>query len=317
MEQPLFPPSRPAYRPGFETAKVTWSYSRGESSRQCLAHYYYEYYGSSTVKAFSDLDKSRLRFLKKLTNCHLRAGDILHQSLRSYLNRLRGGLAQTEKEVKDRALELFEKDIAFSSRYTGGLLPFDPMARTLLLEYYYGLDDAQVQSERMYVRLDQAITNFFTLDTHEHFHNPSLLQDALIEEELKVRGALSVRGRLDLVYFTESGATVYDWKMGEPEHTEDDLQLLTYALLIHETLGVAPERIELQRVHLADGEVTSFTATRTNIERARHRILQDGQRLSVLEALGRDGQRDVFRPIYSPASCRLCPYQDVCLKGTS
>lgn len=86
MEQLLFPPPRPAYRPGFETAKVTWSYSLREKSRQCLARYYYDYYGSSTAKALSDPEKDRLRFLKKLTNCHLRAGDILHQSLRSYLN---------------------------------------------------------------------------------------------------------------------------------------------------------------------------------------------------------------------------------------
>ncbi len=313
MEQPLFPPPRPAYRPGLKTAKTTWSYSRRESSKQCLAHYYFEYYGSSTTKALDDPDKGKLRFLKKLSNCHLRAGQLLHQSLSTYLSHLREGSAQTEQEVRDRALGLFEKDIEFSSASAGGVLPFDPVPRALLLEYYYGLGDAQEQGERMYRRLDQAITNFFNHDAFRHLHDPKLLQDALIEEGLKTRGALSLEGRLDLVYFVGDGAVVCDWKIGGPEYTEDDLQLLTYALLIQERLGISPERIELQRVHLADAEITRFTASQTNIERARHRILQDVQRLSMLEALGWDGQRDVFYPVNNPAVCKLCPYQGVCL----
>lgn len=54
---------------------------------QCPLRYYFEYYGSHLRMARDEPRKERLRFLKSLSNRHLRTGTIVHLIIRTYFKR--------------------------------------------------------------------------------------------------------------------------------------------------------------------------------------------------------------------------------------
>ncbi|MFQ5754210.1 MAG: PD-(D/E)XK nuclease family protein, partial [bacterium] len=71
-----------------EVPNFIWSYSRREVLEQCPRKYYYHYYGSSSRTAETERDKEALKFLKKLSNRHMRIGKIFHLIIRTYFTKL-------------------------------------------------------------------------------------------------------------------------------------------------------------------------------------------------------------------------------------
>jgi hypothetical protein len=314
----LFPPRRAPYFPKNEHTHLVWSYSRGESVQRCHAQYYFAYFGSHKEKALSDRDKAQLTHLKKLKNRHLRSGEILHLGISGYLRGLKRGEIQTEQEVKERALELFDKDVTYSRRHAAGeLVPFDPNPAIHLLEYFYGQTDADENCAEARSKLELAITNFFRHPDFAHFHEARLLRDAIIEETFRSKGSPKFEGRIDFAYFDQETLVIVDWKTSEPENAEDSLQLFSYALLAHRNLGTPLDQIRLERAHLADAIVESMAINERDVRRSEYRIIQDLEYMRFLEGLGNEGRRDVFHPKASVKLCELCPFQKVCLRGKS
>src|SRR5262249_40077311 len=126
-----------------ESFKV-WSYSRREDMERCLHWYYCRYYGASRRTAKSEPNKERLNFLSKLKNRHLRTGDIAHMIIRTWLLRMRQGEKWTLDRVLSWARKIYGDDLEFSRNYKRGeALPDSPNSPTLLMEYYYVLENAE------------------------------------------------------------------------------------------------------------------------------------------------------------------------------
>jgi hypothetical protein len=129
---------------------------------QCPLKYYFDYYGSHLRMDKAEPRKERLRFLKKLSNRHLRTGTIVHLIIRTYFKRLQRGEEWSSDRAIGWAREIYHADLEFSRGYKqGDLLSEDLRAPVLLMEFYFGLPDAEalwVESEE---RLVGALTNFF------------------------------------------------------------------------------------------------------------------------------------------------------------
>ena len=102
---------------------MQWSYSRRSLLERCPRAYYYQYYGANRNLAIAEPLKEHLYFLKTLSNRHLRAGEIVHLVIRTYLKSLRRNDAWDVSRVLNWANRIFQKDYDYSSTYQPGEEP--------------------------------------------------------------------------------------------------------------------------------------------------------------------------------------------------
>jgi hypothetical protein len=301
--------------PVVKRASIAWSYSRRGVLEQCPLRYYYEYYGSNLRTAEAEPRKEQLRFLKKLSNRHLRAGDIAHFVIRAYLNRLQGGEEWSVDRVVGWAREVYRGDLEFSRGYRRGeTVPSGLRAPVLLSEFYYGVPNAIELWEESEAQLAAALMNFVRSPKLEPFRVGGGRPDALVETRFKLKQErFSAVGMMDLAYPEDGRIVVVDWKMGEGAG-DDVLQLYAYALEAVRRFGCNLADLTLYRVSLVDDEVSSFMIGVREASRAEVRILQDLETMEGLDWYGREAVAAAFTPCGQSRVCALCPFQEFCPK---
>jgi hypothetical protein len=103
-----------------EIARVAWSYSRRSCLEQCARRYYYEYYGSNSLRARNDELKTELRLLKRVQNRYERAGGILHIAIARLLREGNMSALRVDRSIS-WATQVFDSDCAFSRRHPDGI----------------------------------------------------------------------------------------------------------------------------------------------------------------------------------------------------
>lgn len=298
-------------------ASISWSYSRRGVLEQCPLRYYFEYYGSNSRVAKAEPRKERLRLLKRLSNRHLRAGDIAHFVVRAYLKRLKDGEEWSLDRVVGWAREVFLRDLEFSRGYRPG----DPLseelkAPALLSEFYYGVPDAEKLWAESEERLVAALTNFVRSPRIQPFREGGGSPEALVETRInRKQEHYSITGVMDLAYPDDGRIVLVDWKTGGAGGGEDGvLQLYAYALEATRRFGCDFEDLALHRVGLANDEVSEFTIGEREAKRAETRILQDLETMEGLDGYGREAIAAAFTPCEQRRICSSCPYQEFCPK---
>lgn len=100
-----------------EVPNFIWSYSRREVLEHCPRKYYYHYYGSSSRTAKIDPNKKALKFLKKLSNRHMRIGSIFHLIVSTYFKKLIEGETWELQRLLRWAQSIYQKDYEFSKNF--------------------------------------------------------------------------------------------------------------------------------------------------------------------------------------------------------
>lgn len=187
----------------------------------------------------------------------------------------------------------------------------------MIHECYYAWPDASPLCSQAESRLLRAVYNFAKSPVFEGLRRAGTEYGSLAERPLalQVHGC-RVRGRLDLAFSSIRGATVVDWKLGEPSgQGEDSLQLAVYALWAAAQFGCDPLAVAVCKAHHLSEQIAYFKPKENTFGNARSRILQDTERMAALHDYGRRGIVDAFSPCPKPEICRLCPYQGVCPEG--
>lgn len=297
---------------------ITWSYSRRSALEQCPLSYYFEYYGTKKRAAVAEPRKEQLRYLKGLRSRHLRAGEIVHRVIRTYLNRLREGEEWSLERLIVWARDMLHADLAFSRAYRPDEpLPSGPKAPVLLSEFYYGAVDARQLLEETEERLVAALTNFVGSPKIEPFRVGAIHPDAVVEKHFNLKqGRFSIKGMMDLAYplEAEGRVAVVDWKTGGAGSSDDVLQLYSYALEAARRFGCGLADLGLYRVGLADDEVYPFVIGERDAARAKVRIMQDLETMAELDPYGREGVAAAFTPCAQRRICAQCKYQQYCPK---
>jgi hypothetical protein len=314
---------------------MDWSYSRRSDFEQCLRSYYYRHYGAargakrgpetSQLSLLEQIPETpvpgpspeRLRFLKGLSNRHLRSGEIVHLVIRGHLKALQNGDRWSVDRTLGWARQMFRRDLAYSRSFRpeaeAPAVPFPP---ALLLEFYYGLPDAESVCAVAEDRLLAALEGFVTAQEFEMFRIAASNIEANIERPFHVRdNGISLRGKLDLCARLDGRVAIIDWKTGESNGGNDSLQLLSYALGAMNAFNCGPEELDLYLAHLGDRQVVRFPITGSAVSRAKARIAQDLERMQVLDEYGRSGVAEAFTPCGQSRVCALCPFQEFCPKG--
>ncbi|MDX2004202.1 MAG: PD-(D/E)XK nuclease family protein [Meiothermus sp.] len=313
--------------------ELIWSKSRREAFEQCLRRYYYTYYGSHSRHALGDPDKPTLRQLKGITGLVLRAGELLHLALRRTLESRRDGrpvsLDSTLTWVRERylsdvaaatasaRLEPVKGSSAIEDSPDGDEddSPADENgtnAGPRFVEFVYGHPDAAAKANTQLERLERSLTAFFT-DPRFARYLQAVGPDSLIEARMRIdlQGA-SLSGKLDFAFWDGDQFNLADWKIGSVGGAEEDLQLLVYAYLAAEKLGLEPTQIRASRVHLSEGVVVEQAVDLQQLRRARARVQQDLERMDALHRYGLRSQAEVFTPRAEPKICASCAFQKIC-----
>lgn len=294
-----------------------WSYSRREVFEKCQRLYYYLYYGASARAAKSDSQKKRLRFLKDLSNRHLRAGDIMHWAISCSLKaRAKKGSEWSRNFLVEFARKRFEEDLDFSRRYKEGTpLPTEMSGPVLLMEIYYGLPSAEQRCREVEAKMVRALQGFQTTTDYVPLRAGVDGNQAKIESPISVKHeGVTLRGKVDLAFSKVGRANIVDWKMGGRDGGADSLQLMFYAIWAMDSFGVGPGLVDLFKVHLGDATVSRFDFEPKSILRAKARISQDVERMRAVDGWGRDGIPEAFTPCGQPRVCAACVFQSVCPK---
>ena len=295
---------------------MQWSYSRRTLLERCPRAYYYQYYGANKRTAKADPLKERLHFLKSLTNRHLRAGEIVHLVIRAYLNNLQREDIWDVSRVLIWARQIFQKDYTYSSTYQPSTERSNERYPPVLLsEFYHDLEDADRLFYESESRMLAVLENFVSNPALANFRDGACHPGALIERSISIKNdRFSIRGKVDLAYPDGDRIAVVDWKIGKSEGNDDSLQLLSYALGAIKEFKCQPECIDLYSIYLSDSSIASFRVSEREILRSEGRIIQDLERMEMMDDYGKQAFADAFTPCAQPQICKHCPFQDVCPK---
>ncbi len=296
--------------------QLKWSFSKRGMLEQCPRKYYYQYYGSNKSKAVNDPYKKKLAFLKVLQNRHLRTGNILHKFIRLYLMKLQEGKHLSLNWLLQKALGDFRKDVKFSEKYKHGTpLPDEKYPPTLLLEFYYHQTDAESLCFQAEERVVRALTNFVESQKFAQFRVGVADPSVLIEESANMKNNyFTLSGKVDLAYRKNNEFVIVDWKTGGSNSSDENLQMLAYALWAKQRFEYPLDAITLYRVYLEDNTFSTFDVDEKDISRVEARILQDLDRMQEADKYGKRGLVEAFTPCAQPKVCTLCQFQEICPK---
>ena len=288
-----------------------WSPSKRNQLEQCPRKYYYQYYGNAADVMIGH--PASLKFYRKLSNSWMLAGILLHLKIREVFGIWRkGGTLDNGpflKEIAQRWQRVRETSVQFarSGNYS------QPPTGVLLSEFIFKQPFAQKIWWEAGHRLERALLGFLTLPELERFRQGGLTDEAAIEQSVRVNGrGFRMRGKIDLAWRENGRVTVADWKSGDREGADSDLQLLAYALGVQDHFGCVLEDLDLFRVELGSGNPILLSVNDREAARAKARMAQDTKLMIDLHKYGSEGSIEAFTPTGSPRICSLCPYQRIC-----
>jgi len=294
-----------------ESEMLDWSPSKRGQLEQCPRRYYYQYYGDPLEIVAGQM--ASLKFYRKLTNSWMLAGILLHQKIKELFGVWKSsGTVEANRfviDVAQRWQRVRESSVQFvrSGNYR------EPPARALLMEFVFADSAANKMWREAGERLEKALRGFLTLPGIGPFRAGGLVDGAVIEKRVLVEGpGFRMRGQIDLAWRGNGRVTVADWKSGNRESADSDLQLLAYALAVRNRFDCALDEIDLFRVELGSGRVVPLTVNQQEAARAKARMAQDTALMIDLHKYGKRAIIEAFTPTGSPNICRLCPYQRIC-----
>lgn len=300
-----------------EKLDVEWSYSRRHMLEQCPRRYYYHYYGASARKAEAERQKERLRFLKGLSNRYLRTGQLLHLAIRTYFKKRQAGETGSFDWLRGWVEDIYRKDRDYSrsGRYEAGS-SYEEHQPAVLMEYHYGLPDAEELVEQSERRLVDLLESFLKSDQFAFLRLNGGRPSAYVEKHVRVEMRnFKATGKIDLAFRpNDEQIFVCDWKTGSVNTIRDSLQLLFYALWAVAERQYSPGNVVISKASLGDGVLSTAKVSDQDLQRGRARITQDLEKMKSLEDYGSNAFAEAFTPCGQARICELCRFQGVCPK---
>ncbi len=312
---------------------LKWSFSRQGTLNDCPHRYYLNYYG---WRPDAGPDHGRIHGLKRATGRHMRAGSIAHWAIEWWLrqSRQRAPLV-SGPQLAASAVKKLRRDQHVSQDFLLGVEITRPSRQTgkeqddpvLLIEYAVGLPDADARLDEVAETLTDALRRFLDDPALAPYRRAATQRDARIEGQQKISVAPSDDGperaeaipitvKLDLVYRTEDGVDIVDWKTGrndpEPAGT---LQIGGYVLWATRALRVRPETVRFVTVHLATGAINETRLSEAEVYAAEDLIWTQTVEMRRRHVEGLAGDESAFPKNPERRRCRACNFLLICEEG--
>ncbi len=294
--------------------KISWSFSKVGTLKQCPRKYYYQYYGSKKRLALDETEKERLIFLSGLSNQHLVGGSIVHTVIATFLKKRSSGEEWELDRLISWAKKILQDSITFSENNRDGHSDVRKYPPDILKEVYYSkVDPAELRNETE-IKIVTNLTNFIESEKFEFLKGGASQPGAMVERKavFELEKNTKIDGQIDVAFKADNRIIIADWKTGKVEFQDTSLQLLAYALWAIEILGVSPTEIKIQKAYLLEDKIEDLEFSEQHLFRAKTRILQDVEMIRELHDFGKSAVSEAFTKCDQEKICDLCPFQEVC-----
>ena len=294
---------------------LVWSAIRSKTLGTCERKYYYNYIGSwEGWNASSPPEVQAAYRVKHLTTAELQIGQLIHDQIRSILERARQG--QTIHPAKEigAVQGRFQTFLRVSEKRR---LQDCSAKRPKLLVHEMGETLGAKELDALNDKIAKYLNGFFGFDDVKHLlADPAVLIPEFLDPpgfEIGHELGVPARPKTDAVFLTVDKVIICDWKCGSPSE-EHRAQGLTYDLYVREKLALSPNEVtEIRFYYLGSGEVVSFVFTEE--ERA-ERLWAIGEEFETLKSFSVDPEINVapesrFHPRVS-LRCYGCNHRLMC-----
>ncbi len=308
---------------------MRWSYSASRSFRQCQRQWYFKNIVAS-AKAKDPLRK-RAYLLSKLQSVSAWRGrivdDVISNVIVPCINR---NTCITLKQAKERARNLFERQLAFGRRH-----PIDDLnlrvseqgedfAAFHAMEYNRGL--SQTEIDRAWSEIETALENLFRLHDLKRIMKSSdyiVTQRAL---QFPLMDGITVLAYPDAIAFQSGSSPILiDWKVHVFGKNDAWLQLAIYAIALqrckpHADFPALPEAplqdIKLYEVQLLTNVVREHALDADQFIEAEEYMIASAYEMTCLTEGEKYARLDMedFTPALHAQTCQRCAFRKLCWK---
>ncbi len=227
--------------------EFSWSYSRAAKYRQCPRAYYYHYYAAwEGWKATAPAPVKKAYLLKNLTGLSQWVGNLVHETIRFALSRLKAGEMVEEAELIRQMHTRAQSDFSDSQN---GRYRQKPNRYTGFQEHYYQIDLTGETWQNAWETAKKHLQTFTRSALYAHLRRQSPATFLEIEtlQSFQLAGA-KVWVQMDLARREEDTIVIYDWKTGTVHEERIQQQLGVYGLYVRQTRPTVAKNTALRGI---------------------------------------------------------------------
>jgi len=293
--------------------EFSWSFSRAAKYRRCPRAYYYHYYAAwEGWRSDAPPPVRRAYLLKNLTGLARWVGNLVHESIKFAVARLKAGQTISETNLIERMRSRARADFEDSR---SGRYRQQPNRLTGFQEHYYRVKLPPTAWQESWAAAEQSLQTFTRSALYAHLRRqpPATFLDVEELRSFPLAGT-KVWVQMDLARREEETLIVYDWKSGTVDEQELRRQLGIYGLYLQRT---GPQEVKGRRglvYALAEDRLLEFeldeptlqetqAAVEASITRLRGLLLDPQANLAALRR---------FPMIDDLSVCRRCQFRELC-----
>ena len=306
---------------------MRWSYSASRSFRQCQRQWFFKNIAANARA--KDSSRKRAYLLGKLQSISAWRGSIVDYVLsETLIPNLNHGVCSDPQDVKNRARDLFDRQLAYARRHPITDLGLqvskegDDFAVFHVMEYEGEIPEHEI--EQAWCEIEAAIVNLFSLDDINYILNSS---DYIISQralQFRLMDDVTVLAYPDVIAFRgDAPPTIIDWKVHTFGTNDAWLQLAIYAIVLSRCnphkdfpsgFKIQPQELALYEVQLLTNVVRKHSLEEEQIVEAEEYMISSAYEIACLTE-GRkytDLNVEDFRTAVHAETCQRCAFRAIC-----
>lgn len=293
----------------------SWSKSRDSMFKDCTRKYFYNYYGYwDGWKDFSDDEKKKLNYLKRLKTKEIWIGEKVHEVIEFVLKKYKIG----EKISMSHALSIIRAklDAEFNESLIKTYTGFHSKLKKLF-EHEYDIRITKEDKQDLFDLAGRCIANFYNSDIFMEIRQAPVEDWILLEDFLKFdyEGTV-VYLSIDFALRKGEKIILYDWKTGKERFADFDLQLSLYSMYVAHKFNINPENIIAKIYNVSIDKEDEFIINEQKVEEVK--IYMEKSIEKMKDSLT-NVEENVAEKKYFPQKegfrCGRCNFKKVCLEG--
>ena len=231
--------------------KFSWSFSRYKIFNECKRKYYFNHYGFwNGWREDADEKTKKIYILKNLTSRHMLAGSVVHETIELIIANYGLGAIMHFEQAEGLMIQKLKKAFLESKNEDWKK---KVKGHCNLAEHYFNYN---ISDEKWIEFRDKASNNlngFYEIDENSIIKNSNSNKWLTIDklDSFDYNGT-TIFASPDFAFNENDKTIIYDWKTGNPS-TDDETQLLIYALYTNQKWDIEYSKMELSDVYLNIG----------------------------------------------------------------
>jgi hypothetical protein len=283
-----------------------WSVSRYDKFLMCKRAYYYDYYS----RFDTEFPKSKIQSLKQMTSLALEAGNIVHDVIKTLLERL----LRTEQPIN------IEKFIEFARKKTE-----EACSLKIFTEAYYK-EVPSMPYKQVFAGVEKSLKNFISSERYQWILKKAISNKSgwVIEPpgfgETRING-LKAYCKVDFLFPVDGTTIILDWKTGKQDERKHRKQLIGYSTWASYHFGVPSDKIDSIVVYLSpEYKELRFAVSEADMQEFISQVDKETKEMyayctTIEQNIPKP--KEQFEMTSRTYLCGYCNYRELCNKGVN